>query len=245
MNTDKQPLKTLIVACIALTALAALLLFSGTSNYFEAYEYELELKEQRDLFDKQGAAAQKTIDSLKSEIVALKDQIAELESTLDEKEYELDLYVNPIQYDRTPAPLYDIKLSEELQQYTYDLCRYYDIEDHYELMLAMMWHESGFKADAVSRTNDYGLMQINICNHAYLEAKLGLVDIMDPENNIQGGVYIMSNLLRKHGDEHKALMAYNMGSGGASKYWDQGIYTSAYSTRVLTKVDKIKGIYKE
>ena len=28
-------------------------------------------------------------------------------------------------------------------------------------------------------------------------------------------------------------MAYNMGEGGASKLWDQGIYQSKYSQRVI------------
>lgn len=143
------------------------------------------------------------------------------------------------EYDRDAAPLYQVALSEDLQEYTYAMCRVYDCVDYYPLMLAVMWKESDFDAAAQSSTGDYGLMQINECNHDTLREVLGVDDFLDPEDNIQSGVYLLSGLLKKYGDTHKALMAYNMGPGGAKKCWDRGIYKSNYSKDVLSKLDKI------
>ena len=52
--------------------------------------------------------------------------------------------------------LYDIQLSEELQHYTQDVCEEYGVS--YPLVIAIMKKESGFLPDAVSATNDYGIM---------------------------------------------------------------------------------------
>ena len=70
--------------------------------------------------------------------------------------------------------LYDIQLSEELQHYTQDVCEEYGVS--YPLVIAIMKKESGFLPDAVSATNDYGIMQINGCNHEWLEGVLGITD---------------------------------------------------------------------
>lgn len=136
------------------------------------------------------------------------------------------------------APVYDIPLDAGLQKYTFDTCVEYGIEKHYELILAMMWHESNFDADVVSSTNDYGIMQINACNHKALKSKLKFVDIMEPENNIEAGIYLISGLLKKY-SRHEALMAYNMGEAGARRQWRHGNYTSRYSRDIIEKADKI------
>ena len=60
---------------------------------------------------------------------------------------------------------YDIPLSNELQEYTEDVCREYNIDE--KLVFAIIGRESAYQPDVISDTNDYGLMQINICNHTY------------------------------------------------------------------------------
>lgn len=57
----------------------------------------------------------------------------------------------------------EIPLSQEIQQYIYDMCMRKNIPVDFMFTLAL--HESGFRTDAVSASNDYGLFQINICNH--------------------------------------------------------------------------------
>ena len=123
---------------------------------------------------------------------------------------------------------YESTLDVELQDYLYETCKKYGVEDHYELLLAQMYNESSFNPNAISSTNDYGLMQINVCNHAWLSGELGVTNFLDPYQNIDCGVYMMSDFLHKYSEE-TALVAYNMGEGKVR----QGITSSGYSDKVL------------
>lgn len=138
------------------------------------------------------------------------------------------------------VPLYDIPLSVELQEYTYSLCEQYGIAEHYEVILGMIRTESNFNANAISSTGDYGLMQINVCNHNWLKQELGIVDIMDAKENIECGVYLISGLVDDYTYINQALMAYNMGPAGAASLWREGIYSSSYSRKVLDSAELIK-----
>ena len=135
------------------------------------------------------------------------------------------------------GPLYDVPLSEELQRYTYKLCQEYHVD--YELVLAVMSLESNFDPDIISDTNDYGLMQINRCNHTWLKNTLGITNILDPQDNIHAGVYMLSLYVNKYETVNEALMAYNMGEHGAARHWNAGTYTSPYVVRVLEKLKSI------
>ena len=134
----------------------------------------------------------------------------------------------------------DIDLSEEMQAYTYALCESYAID--YSLVLAVMEQESGFDADLISSTNDYGLMQINKCNHIWISNELGVSNFLDEKQNATAGVYILANLFEKYNDIHRVLMSYNMGEYGARKLWENGIRSSKYSRAVLERQKKIKKI---
>ena len=168
------------------------------------------------------------------EYYQLKDQYNKLNA-----EYEQLKNVTVEQEEPCDAvPQYDVPISKELQEYTYDLCRSYNVE--YELVLAVMWHESNFDTDAISPTDDYGIMQINKVNHESLKSELGFVDIMDPKNNIHSGVYLLSELYKKYDDTAEVLVAYNQGPTGAERLWRSGIYTTDYSTSVQDKYLQIK-----
>lgn len=130
--------------------------------------------------------------------------------------------------DFTPL---DVPMDESLQEYIYWMADAYDID--FTFLMALIRNESNFQADAISTTNDYGLMQINQKNHEWLSNAVGVTDFLDPYQNIQAGIYILGTLFEKYDDPHKVLMAYNMGESGASKLWDQGIYQSKYSQRVI------------
>lgn len=120
-------------------------------------------------------------------------------------------------------------LDECYQNHLYEMCVKYDVVDYYTLFLAQMYHESGFRTDVISGTNDYGLMQINICNHEWLGQKLGNSDFLDPYNNIEAGVYMMSGYLKKYNDAEKALVCYNRGESAVRN----GTYSTKYSQGVL------------
>lgn len=143
----------------------------------------------------------------------------------------------PVAIDTQPATTYfDVPLSNELQDYIRNLCDEYGVP--IELVIAMIDVESTFRADVVSKTNDYGLMQINKCNHEWLTDKLGVTDFLDPYQNINSGVYILSGHLEvTNGDIELALMRYNNGATGAKKLWDKGIYSTAYTQKIMTAYD--------
>lgn len=126
--------------------------------------------------------------------------------------------------------LYDIQLSEELQHYTQDVCEEYGVS--YPLVIAIMKKESEFRSDAVSSTNDYGIMQINGGNHEWLEWALGITDWFDPRQNILAGVYMLAQF-NGYEDVHQILMSYNCGPSGAKKLWAEGVYSTAYSRSVV------------
>lgn len=130
----------------------------------------------------------------------------------------------------------DCGLSEDLQEYTYYLCEAYYID--FDFAMALMFTESSFKADTISATGDYGLMQINKCNHKSLSSALGVSDFTEPYGNIRAGLFILRGLFEKYDEPALVCMAYNMGEYGASVLWEQGIYETAYSNKVLAKADE-------
>lgn len=124
----------------------------------------------------------------------------------------------------------------EYQDYLWKLCTEKDIEQYYELLLAQMYHESGFNPSAESATNDSGIMQINESNHEWLGKIIGDDDFLDPYTNMDAGVYLMATYLEKYQDVHKALVCYNMGEG---KVINDGIYESEYSHGVVEDMEKL------
>lgn len=185
-------------------------------------------------------ALQCDIDKFSQQVTELTTRNQELSAALQQSNDKLRLFVDDTEVRAAEPTYYDIPLSKDLQLYTYNKCVEYDIPDHYELVLAMMWQESNYTADLISKTDDYGIMQINSCNHDWLVDLLGPTDFLDANDNINAGVYVISKLLTKYGDVHKALMAYNMGEHAASLNWQAGNYTSNYSRSVVAKREAIK-----
>lgn len=127
-------------------------------------------------------------------------------------------------------------LSDELQEFTYYLCEAYYID--FNFAMAVMCTESSFNADVVSVTDDYGLMQINKRNHTELKEALGITDFTEPYQNIRAGLYILRRLFEKYDEPAMVCMAYNMGEYGASVLWDNGVYATSYSQKVLAKAEE-------
>lgn len=124
---------------------------------------------------------------------------------------------------------------EEWQDYLWSKCVEYDITEYYELLFAQIYHESSWNPEAVSGTNDYGLMQINEKNHEWLKDVLGITDFLDPYESMDAGVYMMSLYLEKYNDAQTALVCYNMGEGKVL----EGITSSKYSNGIVEDMDKL------
>lgn len=113
------------------------------------------------------------------------------------------------EYDFIPL---NCKLDESTQQFTFYLCKGYDID--WTLVMA--------------------LMQINKCNHKWLTDTIGVTDYLDKEQNIRAGVFVLRKLFEEYTDPNLVLMAYNMGADGAETLWNKGIYTTPYVDDILT-----------
>lgn len=185
-------------------------------------------------------ALQSDIDKLNQRITVLTTRNQELSAALQQSNNKLKLFVDDTEVRAVEPTYYNIPLSKDLQLYTYNKCVEYGIPEHYELILAMMWQESNYRVNLISPTDDYGIMQINSCNHSWLVDLLGPTDFLSANDNINAGVYVISKLLIKYDDVHKALMAYNMGEHGASLNWQAGNYTSSYSRNVVAKREAIE-----
>ena len=122
----------------------------------------------------------------------------------------------------------DINLSQDLQRYAWEISKEYDIR--YSLLLAIMYRESGFNITATNYntdgTYDSGLMQLNDTTRSFLD-DYGIVDLMDPYQNIRGGATILRyHLDNNNQNEQCALMAYQYGQAGAQSLFKQNIWTS-------------------
>lgn len=156
-----------------------------------------------------------------------------------EQEPVMLIVEEPAEQEEEGPEIYNVPLDEALQRHAYNLCVDYEIEEYYPLVLAVMWRESEFVPTIISRTNDYGLMQINKINHKWLSDKLEITDFLDEEQNIHAGVFMLSLYLHKYEDIDKALMAYNMGENGAKKRWDAGTYTTNYTRTTRERLELI------
>ena len=133
---------------------------------------------------------------------------------------------------------YDCPLDYSLQNYIRGLCERNGIP--MSLVIAMIEVESSFQPDAVSGTDDYGLMQINGINHEWLTEEYGITNFFDPYYNVFCGIKILSIHWERYKDIDKSLMAYNLGATGASEFWDEGIYSTEYTRKIRIAQEKYK-----
>ncbi|MBV9928221.1 MAG: lytic transglycosylase domain-containing protein [Acidobacteria bacterium] len=83
------------------------------------------------------------------------------------------------------------------------------------LIYSIMHRESSFKRFATSNKGARGFMQLMPAT----AARLGVRDIYDPQQNIEGGVkYVRLLLDMFDGDVRLALAGYNAGEGAVQKY---------------------------
>jgi soluble lytic murein transglycosylase-like protein len=83
------------------------------------------------------------------------------------------------------------------------------------LVKAIIMAESGYNPRAISKRGAKGLMQLM----PRTARALGVVDIFDPEHNINAGVKYFKHLMNRfEGDTRLALAAYNAGSSKVRQY---------------------------
>lgn len=138
----------------------------------------------------------------------------------------------------------EVPLDKEIQEALAKFCEEYSVP--VSIALGLIEHESSFRTDVVSKTSDYGLCQINECNLEWMQEELGITDILEPEQNIECGLYILGMLYEEYQDWNMALMCYNCGENGAYRnYFSKGQYSNGYSTSVLEYSEKWEAIVNE
>ena len=134
----------------------------------------------------------------------------------------------------------DIPLAEDVQLEIYNLChedsQCFDWGLTPELVYAMIYTESRYKADAVGDSgNSIGLMQIQPRWHQKRMEKLGVTDLKDPIQNVRVGIDLLKELLYRYdGSVEKTLVTYNQGHY-------KGTVTS-YAKKVLAKATELAEI---
>jgi len=100
--------------------------------------------------------------------------------------------------------------------------------------------ESNFNPKAVSRKNARGLMQLV----PQTAAQMGVKDVFDPEENVNGGTHYLSGLMKKYNNNVTlALAAYNAGPERVDQYGHRVppfLETMKYVQRIAKNYAKIK-----
>ena len=126
---------------------------------------------------------------------------------------------------------------EELQQMAHSIAEKHQVDP--VLVTAVIESESNWDPLAVSSKGAQGLMQLVPGTAEFL----GVTDVFDPEQNLDGGVrYLRMMLERYNGDLEKALAAYNAGPEAVERYGGVPPYpeTHHYVAQIIREYNKKK-----
>lgn len=135
---------------------------------------------------------------------------------------------------------YKVPLIKEHQKYLKKLCKKYGVPE--KVVLALIQKESNFQADIISKTNDYGLMQINKINHNWLAEKLNITNFLDVKQNLKAGIFLLADCITNTKTLEQALMCYGLGYGGANQLFNQGVCSTTYTRDLLNIANNIEVI---
>lgn len=134
---------------------------------------------------------------------------------------------------------FDVPLSEDLQDYIFELCKKYKIDP--ALVIALIKRESNFKSDIISYSgSSYGLMQINKKWHIERMKKVGCTDLLDPYQNVTVGIDLLAELYRANNSTEWVLMAYNKGYSYANQAIAEGS-VSEYAQSIIDNSKSLEG----
>ena len=135
----------------------------------------------------------------------------------------------------------DTSIDNQYIEYIEEVCDEYGMCP--ELIEAIIESESGGNPDRRSSCDARGLMQIIPIYHQDEMYELGITDLFDPYQNIELGVYIISNLAAEYDDLYSVLMAYNEGEfSGAVERAEEGKW-SEYSKKIVNRTQELERLH--
>ena len=130
---------------------------------------------------------------------------------------------------------------QRLRQHPYytameQIARQHDVNPH--LVNALMAVESGFNPEALSPKGAQGLMQLMPLIAQYYR----VYNPFDPQQNIEGGVRFLSDLLKVFDQQLPlALAAYNGGEGLVRQHGGVPPLLESYVNKVMTLYEQLRG----
>lgn len=133
--------------------------------------------------------------------------------------------------------MYDVPLEAELQLYIKQLCDSYGVD--MPLVLAIIGQESNYQYNIIGDDGDsIGLMQVQPQHHQSRMDRLGVINLLEPKENVTVGIDILAELLREQ-DTEWAVTAYNAGKKVADFNKQVGV-RSEYAESVMTLAEEIR-----
>ena len=131
---------------------------------------------------------------------------------------------------------FDVPLSDDLQRHIWNTALGFGIDPL--LVYAICEEESLFRAGAVSKTNDYGLIQINAINS---EWHYGITDLLNPYQNIIAGCAILKWTKGfTDGSLDQLLLFYGCGVGRGRQLWKHGVTRLTFGERMLSILEEYR-----
>lgn len=106
-------------------------------------------------------------------------------------------------------------LDYETQMLIYGACLEFGVD--YQLVLAMMEQETGYRNIIGDGGDSYGYLQVQRKWHEERMAQLGVTDLMDPESNFRVACHFLRECIDKYGLE-RGLGFYNSGQAVVTDY---------------------------
>ena len=228
----KRKLENVVLICMVIIAftysfIMAIDFSDDTKTLGNETQNETELTES----GTQERTPQLTISPIKAPKVKVKAAAPTIIKTNPYIKQELKQEI-PEQPKIPTPPDIEIPFDDNMKSFIYEKCRYND--DMYCFVMAIIKQESSFNLDAVSADGlDWGLMQLRIYYHKALAEQFNVSDPKNPYDNITIGVGLLWENIEKYEYKNLVLMCHRFGEPEAKKKWENGIYSTEYTVKVL------------